>query len=212
MASDAETPDFSAAFERLLRNRDPSLLLPLILGFTSSGEDTPQRGDRRIVLVNPVTQSMVVIEGDSLLDVMGSKSRQPPASKASIDAMPSVDVSKIEDEDGDCVICLENWGAGAGGADAVVKEMPCKHRFHANCIEKWLRIHGSCPVCRYQMPAEDRRRDEEEEEEEQEEGRQRRRIGEIWVTFAFNRSRSTRDDIETSSTDSGDDTTSPRSG
>ncbi|KAF5745453.1 zinc finger family protein [Tripterygium wilfordii] len=203
MASETETSDFSAAFERLLRNRDMSLLLPLILGFASSTQEGAQAETRRIVLVNPVMQIMVVIEGDSLLDVMGSKNGQPPASKASIDAMPCVDVTKIEGEDGDCVICLENWGAG--GVDVVIKEMPCKHRFHSNCIEKWLRVHGSCPVCRYQMPVEERNNDDEEE------GRERRGVDEIWVTFALSRSsRSATDENQTTSTDSSDDSASPR--
>ncbi|EEC75369.1 hypothetical protein OsI_11820 [Oryza sativa Indica Group] len=30
--------------------------------------------------------------------------------------------------------------------------MPCGHRFHGGCLEKWLRAHGTCPMCRHQMP------------------------------------------------------------
>ncbi|GMJ04134.1 hypothetical protein HRI_004082600 [Hibiscus trionum] len=76
----------------------------------------------------------------------GSKLGQPPASKASIEAMPRI---KVKESGGDCSICLEEFEVGEEA-----REMPCKHVFHSGCIEKWLQIHGSCPVCRFLMPVE----------------------------------------------------------
>ncbi|KAB5548356.1 hypothetical protein DKX38_011762 [Salix brachista] len=72
--------------------------------------------NKRIILINPLTQGMVVIEGaaslESLLRDMGNKNGQPPASKASIEAMPSVEIGE-DNKDGECAICLEEWESGA---------------------------------------------------------------------------------------------------
>ncbi|XP_031253436.1 E3 ubiquitin-protein ligase MPSR1-like [Pistacia vera] len=193
MASEAETPEISSLFERLLRHRDMSLFLPFILGFTgniSTTESNPEHTDQetstnsseRIILINPLTQGMVVIEGtsslDSLMRNLASKDGQPPASKASVEAMRSFKIGDSEDEKegevGECVVCLEEYEVGEMG-----KEMPCKHRFHAKCIEKWLGIHGSCPVCRYKMPV-----DEDEIGFKRDEQRR-----EVWVSFSFNSGR-----------------------
>lgn len=46
-----------------------------------------------------------------------------------------------------CVICLEDFEPGA-----VLDIMPCSHRFHANCLEEWLRRNHSCPLCRFPLP------------------------------------------------------------
>lgn len=144
----------------------------------------------RIILINPLTQGMVVIEGsssglDSLLRDLLSKDGQPPASKKSIEAMPLVEIKEGEANDGgDCVICLEEWRVGD-----VAREMPCKHRFHGECVEKWLGLHGSCPVCRYKMPVDedhDLTKKFGGEENERGEGGRGRRRGEIWVSFSFN--------------------------
>ncbi|XP_020572810.1 E3 ubiquitin-protein ligase RNF181 homolog [Phalaenopsis equestris] len=70
----------------------------------------------------------------------------PPATKASIEAMRTMDMVDSGEE---CSVCLDEFG------QAVVKEMPCKHRFHGDCIDKWLGLHGTCPVCRYCMPADE---------------------------------------------------------
>ncbi|XP_019158814.1 PREDICTED: probable E3 ubiquitin-protein ligase RHC2A [Ipomoea nil] len=63
--------------------------------------------------------------------------------------------------------------------DLEFKVLPCKHKFHANCISRWLKIKNSCPICRFQMPikvdagefdrlgsVESEEFDDEEEEEE----------------------------------------------
>ncbi|CAM0906887.1 unnamed protein product [Alopecurus aequalis] len=70
----------------------------------------------------------------------------PPASKAAIASLKEV---KAEGSPplGDCAICLDAFDAG--------KEMPCGHRFHGECLERWLGVHGSCPVCRSELPKAD---------------------------------------------------------
>ncbi|XP_010523469.1 PREDICTED: E3 ubiquitin-protein ligase RING1 [Tarenaya hassleriana] len=76
------------------------------------------------------------------------KQGRPPASKSAVEGMPRVEIK--EEEGGSCVICLEDWSGGE-----VAAEMPCKHRFHSKCVVEWLGIHGTCPLCRYEMPVED---------------------------------------------------------
>ncbi|KAK4430004.1 E3 ubiquitin-protein ligase MP [Sesamum alatum] len=224
MASETAASDPYSFIERLMssRDRDISLFFPFIIGLNAASppqetEDhgVPRASPDRIILVNPFTQGMVVIErsggnnsnGSSLGfealfggDLFSGKSGQPPASKASIDAMASVEIVGGENDD-QCVICLEEWEAGEKA-----KEMPCKHRFHGKCIEKWLRIHGSCPVCRYEMPV------DEDDDEDEKKGRsgegdgERRR--EIWVSFTFASGRRSGESNQSSSSETSDSLTS----
>ncbi|KAM7251064.1 hypothetical protein ACFE04_022947 [Oxalis oulophora] len=43
----------------------------------------------------------------------------------------------------DCSICLESFIEG----DKLIC-LPCQHRFHAVCLDPWLRACGDCPYCR----------------------------------------------------------------
>ncbi|GJN35712.1 hypothetical protein PR202_gb24515 [Eleusine coracana subsp. coracana] len=43
-----------------------------------------------------------------------------------------------------CVICL-----GMVQVGEMVRRLPaCKHLFHVECIDMWLRSHTTCPICR----------------------------------------------------------------
>ncbi|XP_074572259.1 E3 ubiquitin-protein ligase SIRP1-like [Curcuma longa] len=81
-----------------------------------------------------------------LADNDPSKYGTPPAKKEAIDALPTV---RIEEAIG-CSVCLEDFDIGLEA-----KEMPCKHKFHSECILPWLQLHSSCPVCRSQLPADE---------------------------------------------------------
>ncbi|KAL3650290.1 hypothetical protein CASFOL_006693 [Castilleja foliolosa] len=44
----------------------------------------------------------------------------------------------------ECCICL-----GIFGGRERVKVLPdCRHRFHSECVDKWLAAEPSCPLCR----------------------------------------------------------------
>ncbi|KAM0679686.1 hypothetical protein GINT2_002094 [Glugoides intestinalis] len=43
----------------------------------------------------------------------------------------------------DCPICLETYSAGED-----IRLLSCKHCFHKNCIDSWLKTMLKCPVCR----------------------------------------------------------------
>ncbi|KAH7425949.1 hypothetical protein KP509_11G079100 [Ceratopteris richardii] len=47
-------------------------------------------------------------------------------------------------DDASCSICLADYRNGE-----LIRMLPdCKHSFHADCVDAWLRLHASCPMCR----------------------------------------------------------------
>ncbi|WCJ22406.1 RING/U-box superfamily protein [Euphorbia peplus] len=75
-------------------------------------------------------------------------------------AMVGLDVSTIESyktvtlgdsmrlpegpNDKTCAICLSEYHS-----QEIIRCIPeCNHFFHVGCIDEWLRLNNSCPVCR----------------------------------------------------------------
>jgi len=71
------------------------------------------------------------------------------ASKAKIADKTTTHKAKaadLEDQDGQentCVICMD-----AFKKRQALRELPCKHRFHKGCIDKWLKRVAECPICK----------------------------------------------------------------
>ncbi|CAM6125427.1 unnamed protein product [Calypogeia fissa] len=76
----------------------------------------------------------------------------PPASKIAVEAMPTIQISEehLGTDAAQCAVCKDEFELGSQ-----VRQMPCKHMYHQDCILPWLQQHNSCPVCRYEMPTDD---------------------------------------------------------
>lgn len=62
-----------------------------------------------------------------------------------------------------CAICLVKFK----GVD-IIKEFPCKHIFHKDCILKWLSKSNSCPLCKHDISQEIKAVNLSEDENEEE--------------------------------------------
>nr|XP_043617621.1 E3 ubiquitin-protein ligase RING1-like [Erigeron canadensis] len=76
----------------------------------------------------------------------------PPAAKSAVEKLPNVKITKelLESDYSDCAVCKDSFEL-----DEEVKQLPCKHMYHPDCILPWLELHNSCPVCRFELPTDD---------------------------------------------------------
>lgn len=49
-------------------------------------------------------------------------------------------------ENAECCICLSAYQDGVE-----LRELPCSHHFHCTCIDKWLHINATCPLCKFNI-------------------------------------------------------------
>ncbi|CAI9767086.1 unnamed protein product [Fraxinus pennsylvanica] len=181
------------SLEELASRGATALFLPWILGTRAASETYHSR--EIMVFVNQSTESITLIDGsgdvESILREIPEKEGFIPASKASIKSLPVVRITKSGLE---CPICLSEFEM-----NGEVKQMPCNHKFHSDCIDKWLGIHGSCPYCRYKMP-------EEEKKEETDSDDETRMTGELRIHMFITGSRgSNRRNQESGHDSSGSD-------
>jgi len=82
----------------------------------------------------------------------------PPAKQEAIDLLPTITIDESNAQS--CMVCLEEFEIGT---KAVV--LPCNHVFHGDeCVKTWLKMHNSCPMCRYELPVEDAEYEEKRKE------------------------------------------------
>jgi len=74
---------------------------------------------------------------------------RPPTSKEFIDSLPERLVRDEEEEE--CPVCLKHFDQ-----DDELKSLPCGHEFHTTCLMPWLNKTSSCPLCRHELPTDDK--------------------------------------------------------
>lgn len=102
-----------------------------------------------------VVEQLSHIETNNFNDVdrndRNHQHRYPPASKAAVDSLPTFEIDHshliLESH---CAVCKEPFELGT-----TVREMPCKHIYHSECILPWLALRNSCPVCRHELQPDD---------------------------------------------------------
>ncbi|URE26312.1 Zinc finger, C3HC4 type (RING finger) [Musa troglodytarum] len=58
------------------------------------------------------------------------------------DVKPTAD-DDLGNENQECCICLARYSD-----KEEVRQLPCLHVFHLNCVDQWLRIMSACPLCK----------------------------------------------------------------
>lgn len=73
----------------------------------------------------------------------------PPADETAVRELPKEEIGPADvDAKEDCPVCKEEYKVGEQ-----VMKLPCNHRFHIDCLQPWLKMRNTCPVCRYALPA-----------------------------------------------------------
>ena len=84
-----------------------------------------------------------------------NKYGNPPAAKKAIENLKKYKINeeKIKEFgfENSCAVCKDEFNIGEE-----CLSMPCNHNFHKDCIIPWLNERNSCPVCRYELPTDDK--------------------------------------------------------
>ncbi|MQL93720.1 hypothetical protein Taro_026360 [Colocasia esculenta] len=91
---------------------------------------------------------IIFVTEDDDDDEAAGRSPVPGLDQAAINSYPKFPFSKNRKaaggDDGVCAVCLCEYREGE-----MLRMMPdCRHCFHLACVDAWLRLNASCPVCR----------------------------------------------------------------
>nr|XP_020471866.1 E3 ubiquitin-protein ligase RNF126-like isoform X2 [Monopterus albus] len=68
----------------------------------------------------------------------------PPADREKIKSLPTISITEEHVGAGlECPVCKDDYRV-----EERVRQLPCNHLFHNDCIVPWLEQHDTCPVCR----------------------------------------------------------------
>ena len=99
--------------------------------------------DRMVLLMEALVDFLEAVDGNLHHRSVEPDRRSP---HAVLDSLPCR-ISEGGESEKECNICLSQFQGGDN-----VRILPCRHEFHATCIDKWLlEVQRTCPCCRFDI-------------------------------------------------------------
>ncbi|GAX78646.1 hypothetical protein CEUSTIGMA_g6084.t1 [Chlamydomonas eustigma] len=90
--------------------------------------------------------AVAIVVGDSALDAGTTADNNTLESTTTSSPAAAVQLETAADSDTTCTICLIEYENGD-----ILRQLPCKHEFHKDCIDSWMIFHHTCPICRKEL-------------------------------------------------------------
>ncbi|XP_063305048.1 leukemia NUP98 fusion partner 1 [Pelobates fuscus] len=137
-ASKAPSPVYLKGFKDFREDRDSKCHMKINKVFSGDGSLPETKGQKK--RSNSIQEFSESFEKQ----LRFRSKRSTSLGEQSISRRNSSGRGKDEDDD-PCVICHDDLHVGS------IWELHCMHRFHKECIEKWLFKKQTCPTCRVQV-------------------------------------------------------------
>ncbi|KAF2306603.1 hypothetical protein GH714_019729 [Hevea brasiliensis] len=94
---------------------------------------------------------------EHLAETDSSRRGAPPAAMSFVNSLPLVIINEehVKHDGLACAICKDVLSIGTE-----VNQLPCLHLYHPACILPWLSARNSCPLCRFELPTDDKEYEE----------------------------------------------------
>ncbi|CAH9099688.1 unnamed protein product [Cuscuta europaea] len=114
--------------------------LPCIISILGFREDLSQNRGATPESINSLPTYKFKVKKNKSKDNAGA------AIEGGVIAAGTVKERLISGEDAVCCICLAKYVN-----NEELRELPCSHFFHKDCVDKWLKINNTCPLCKAEV-------------------------------------------------------------
>lgn len=103
--------------------------------FTSANSVSNDENDRLLTNRHDILEAMQDVCNEFSGDLRTTQINMLPSYEYNVD--------KSCDDQASCAVCINDLVS-----KELMRKLPCGHNFHAECLDKWLQSHETCPMCR----------------------------------------------------------------